>query len=686
MNPRRVSIPGFKPVVNHKGAESAVEEIAMSNTMNLDDLVQARTQGISIDYAGYSIDQLKQLLIAAYGDEEKVKSFCARVEDQLNRVKQNDRPAMRRSRYVSRLNMQLDAIIEEQQPDVELPSDLEGAINALKAMDVAGLRKVIKQYPELGLSLELMTPEDVVNQLIVHLAEQLEQKVAAANDEPGVDATEEIVAAANDVESDDEAFDFTEGESLVTTVEDEDSDEDENSDHEYPTEENLPAKQEPALGNDSENFEFDESRDESEDDSDDEADDIDDEADDIDDEDVADLVQSAGSADDLIEIMSNFSDIAPEVTDENFVIYQSSLVRSIENAAYVGQSFFDGVISGLNLALSGPVHDSEFVQSKPVSMTAKARLVVVASLADVHELHENRAHLWNIPVAVDGFAPESLNFYHSVRGLSQDARPSHKRYGALSNGLRATFEELQRFNNRELLIAGPMSTIPETLEVVGSSLADTVADLFIEGLFGIEDIPMDMTIGDFVQVSSQTDLDDEGNVIFTVYTAMRTPMMFAESTRSNLYKALLSLSDDHAVEVTLIIAGNSRDAMFNRNLIDNDDVYDLSLAYGDGDEYTSENFTLSELENLSAEVHEAGDLDDEDDFDADEFEVESDDEDSDDEDQLDDEEMGFGFDTSILPIETESVAPWGEDVFAIIAVEHQELDVDNEDDEDDQVE
>lgn len=670
MNPRRVSIPGFKPVVNHKGAESAVEEIAMSITMNLDDLVQARTSGTPINYAGYSIDQIKELLVAAYGGEEKVKAFCTRVEDQLSRVKQADRPAMRLNRYISRLNMQLDSIIEEQQTAIELPADLDAAIETLKAMDTNSLRRVIKNYPDLGLSLELMTPEDVVNQLIVHLADQYESEVAATTEatvtgELQLETTEEIVAASADADSG-EDFDFTEGDSSTVTIIDEDSDED--SDEETDEEEDL--------------VDEDLSSEESSDDDSDDEDGEDDGDEDGAEAEILEAIDNISSADELVDVLSEMSTIDALVTEENFNLYKHSIIRAIENAAYVGQSFFDGIISGLNLALSTSANESaEFVQSKPVSMSAKARLVVVASLADVHELHNNRQHLWNVPVVADGFAPESINFYHSVRGLSQDARPSHKRYGALSHGLRSAFEELQRFNNRELLIAGPMSTIPETLEIVGSNLADTVADLFIEGLFGVDDIPMDMTIGDFVQVTSQTDLDDDGNVIFTVYTAMRTPMMFTESSRSNLYKALLSLSDDHSVEVTLIIAGNSRDAMFNRNLVDGEDVYDLSQAYGDGDDYVSENFTLSELESLSNEVHE-GDEYDEDDFD-DEFESDDPDE-VQGEDDEEDEEMLFGFDTSILPIESESVAPWGEDVFAIIAVEHQELDVDSEDD--DQVE
>lgn len=685
MNPRRVSIPGFKPDVNHKCAESAVEEIAMSNTMNLDDLVQARTEGVTIDYSGYSIDQIKELLAAAYGGEEKVKSFFSRVEDQLSRVKPTDRLAMRRNRYVSRLNMQLDAIIEEQQAAVELPADLEGAIEALKAMDTRTLRRVIKNYPDLGLSLELMTPEDVVNQLIVYLADQYESEVAASTaatitGTDAVETNEEIVAESAEAGNDEGNFDFTEGESSVVTVEDEDGEDD--SDDEDSDEDDSDDEDE----SDDEDPDEDDPSDEDPSDSDEEE--LDEDEDEEDSVDVADLIQNAESAEELTSLLANFSSIDADVTEDNYSMYQRSLIRAVENAAYVGESFFDGVISGLNLALSAPSTEPvEFVQSKPVSMTAKARLVVIASLADVHEMHENRAHLWNIPVVADGFAPESINFYHSVRGLSQDARPSHKRYGALSNGLRSTFEELQRFNNRELLIAGPMSTIPETLEVVGSNLADTVADLFIEGLFGVEDLPMDMTIGDFVQVTSQTDLDDEGNVIFTVYTALRTPMMFDEGIRSNMYKALLSLSDDHSVEATLIIAGNSRDAMFNRNLVDGEDVYDLSQAYGDSDEYVADNFTLSELESLASEVHESEDLD-EDDFDATDFDETSEESDeAEDEDSGDDEdeEMLFGFDTSILPIESESVAPWGEDVFAIIAVEHPELDVDSED-EDDQVE
>ncbi len=681
MNPKRVHVPGFKPVVNHKGAQSAVEENVMA-TMTLQDLVQIRTEGKQPDFSAATVEQIKDLLEEIYSDAQKFKNFSVKLEDQLLKIKATDRPAMRRQRYISRLMVMIDGIVEQNTTPLELPDDLGEAIEMLKNLSVPDLKRVLKGLPGCELDLERYTPEEVVNQLIVDLHDAHSQAVVASEEI----VSESLEADTADQEVDetpaDATFDFTEDETPVVTVagEEESLDSDEESDDEEDGEES----------------------DDEEDGEDAEADATDFAQDLLDianfEQNVLNLVEAemhdefVNALDDLAEALD--IDLS-EPAEGTFKAVQSALVDFLGSLdghpldskvnGFEIEVCLNGAIQAANsivesLDLSEQPEDYNFVRSNPVAMTAKARLVVVASMADVHDLHENRSHLYNISVAQDEFAPQSINFYHTVRGLSSEARPSHKRYGALAQGLRATFDEISKFNSRELLIAGPIATIPETLEVVGSNLADSVADLFVSGMFGVEDIPLDMSLSDFLSVSSQTDLDNDGNPIFTIYTALRVPFLFAETTRENLYKALLNLSDDTGVETTLVISGNSRDIMFNRDLVDGDDVYDLAKAFGDGADYSTEKFTLSELSALAEEVHgfDEDEDSDEDDFDDMEELEESTDEDEDDSDDDEDEEELYSFDTTIVPIEAEYVAPWGEDVFAIIAVEHPELDTDED--------
>lgn len=675
MNPKRVHVPGLKTVVNHKSAESAVEENVMA-TMTLQDLVQIRTEGNQPDFSAATVEQIKDLLETAYANEQKFKAFSGKLEDQLLKFKASDRPAMRRQRYISRLMVMVDGIVEQNTTPLELPNDLGEAIQMLKGLSVPDLKRVLKGLPGCELDLERFTPEEVVNQLIVDLAQAAEQQDDAA----GIESEEEIVAEGLESDSAEQAddedtqddqpaagtFDFTEDETPVVTVAD---------DSELESEE--------------ESDEDDSDEDSDEDDAENSSTASDFERAMLDLVEAETHVQFVNALDDLSEALG--TDIT-EPVEGTFKSVQSALIQFLGSVEDSEEDFnglevevcLNGAIQAANSvveSLDVREHSEGFglVRSNPVAMTAKARLVVIASMADIHDLYESRTQLANIPVAQDEFAPQSINFYHTVRGLSSEARPSHKRYGALAQGLRATFDEISKFNSRELLIAGPIATIPETLEVVGSNLADSVADLFVSGMFGVEDIPLDMSLSDFVSVSSQTDLDNDGNPIFTIYTALRVPFLFAETTRENLYKALLNLSDDTGVETTLVISGNSRDIMFNRDLVDGDDVYDLAKAFGDGADYSTEKFTLSELSALAEEVHgfDEDEDSDEDDFDdMEELEEDTDEDDSDDE-ELEDEEL-YSFDTTIVPIETEYVAPWGEDVFAIIAVEHPELDTDED--------
>lgn len=675
MNPKRIHVPGFKPVVNHKGAESAVEENVMA-TMTLQDLVQIRTEGNQPDFSAVTVEQIKDLLETAYANEQKFKAFSVKLEDQLLKFKASDRSAMRRQRYISRLMVMVDGIVEQNTTPLELPNDLGEAIQMLKGLSVPDLKRVLKGLPGCELDLERFTPEEVVNQLIVDLAQAAEQQDGDA----GIESEEEIVAEGLESDSAEQAddedqqddqtaagtFDFTEDETPVITVAD-DSD--------------LESDEDEGEGEESDDEESDE-----------------DESDESENSDFYSALLNLAEAETHDQFVNYLDDLSEalgtditEPVEGTFKSVQSALIQFL-NSVESSEEDFNGleVEVCLNAAIQtansiiGSLdmreHSEGFdlIRSNPVAMTAKARLVVIASMANIHDLYESRTHLANIPVEQDEFAPQSINFYHTVRGLSSEARPSHKRYGALAQGLRATFDEISKFNSRELLIAGPIATIPETLEVVGSNLADSIADLFVSGMFGVEDIPLDMSLSDFVSVSSQTDLDNDGNPIFTIYTAIRVPFLFAETTRENLYKALLNLSDDSSVETTLVISGNSRDIMFNRDLVDGDDVYDLSKAFGDGADYSTEKFTLSELAELAEEVHgfDEDDAPDEDDFDdSDDTEDYSDDEDSDDEPE--DEEL-YSFDTTIVPIEAEYFAPWGEDVFAIIAVEHPELDTDED--------
>lgn len=681
MNPKRVHVPGFKPVVNHKGAQSAVEENVMA-TMTLQDLVQIRTEGKQPDFSAATVEQIKDLLEEIYSDAQKFKNFSVKLEDQLLKIKATDRPAMRRQRYISRLMVMIDGIVEQNTTPLELPNDLGEAIEMLKNLSVPDLKRVLKGLPGCELDLERYTPEEVVNQLIVDLHDAHSQDVVASEEI----VSESLEADTADQEVDetpaDATFDFTEDETPVVTVagEEESLDSDEESDEE----------------------DGEESDDEEADEEDAQADATDFAQDLLDianfEQNVLNLVE-AETHDEFVSALDDLSEALnidlSEPAEGTFKAVQSALVDFLgsldghpldsEVNGFEIEVCLNGAIQAANsiiesLDVNEQPEDFNFVRSNPVAMTAKARLVVVASMAGVHDLHENRSHLYNVSVAQDEFAPQSINFYYTVRGLSFEARPSHKRYGALSQGLRATFDEISKFNSRELLIAGPIATIPETLEVVGSNLADNVADLFATGLFGVEDIPLDMSLSDFVSISSQTDLDNDGNPVFTIYAAIRIPFLFAESTRENLYKALLTLSDDSNVETTLVIAGNSRDVMFNRDLVNGEDVYDLSKAFADGADYSTEKFTLSELEALAEEVHGTDEPEeDEDDFDesVDESEDDSDEDESEDGDE--DEEL-YSFDTSIIPIDTESVAPWGEDVFAIIPVEHPELDIEEYED------
>lgn len=695
MNPKRVLIPGFSPTVNnHKDVTQNVNEENVMFSDKLNDLISKRSAGEAIDYSKLTLDEVRALMIEAAGGEDKLKTYFTRIDEQMTRVKLNDREQMRRSRYINRLQNQLDGIVEQMTPvEVELDlQDPEKAITQLQAMDARQLKKVLESYPDLGLSLELMTPDEVVNNLIVHLFTIDGDSVVVRNHDEDV-AEVEVESEEIAAEAADDDFDFSEANSPVVTVAESDLDEDtEESDDD--------------LSEDTEESDDDEGDD-----------------DEDDEEDNAELMDAfENSIISLIEAETypeflEAVDAISESTGFELLTPAPGAMDAIQEAMHnflveVGETEGGMITDGseLPIALGTAISAANFmaaqfaaeqqhsntesfdlVNEPAVSLDVKARLVVVASMSNVRDMEEIRGQLSNIQVPEENaeFAPESLNFFYSVRGLSIQPRPTHKRYGALSSGLRNTFDALAKFNQRDLLIAGPMNTIPDTLALVSDQLSDEVVELFEEGFFGVSELPEGLTLDDFVQVETQTDLDDEGNVIITVYTALRVPMLYREDTRNNLYNALLNLSDETAVEVTLMFTGSARDLIFNRNMADGDDVFDLSAVFEPNELYSATAFTLVELNELIDEVHadETEEESDDDFDDTDEHFIDEESEEETEEDDSDEEdEDTTDFDPSVVPMDAATVMPWGEDVIAIIPVEHKSLDADDTDDADIEVE